>query len=64
MRLIKRDQIRDVSMMGEMAMSTQERPSQSASPSSGNTPSQHVFRGCNTIQKYEMLEKLGEGTFG
>jgi len=51
-------------MMGEMAMTTQERPSQSASPSSGNTPSQHVFRGCNTIQKYEMLEKLGEGTFG
>jgi hypothetical protein len=27
-------------------------------------PAEHKFRGCCPIQKYEMLEKLGEGTFG
>jgi len=43
--------------------SSQDRiPSLSSSPS--KTHSQHVFRGCSSISKYEMLEKLGEGTFG
>jgi serine/threonine-protein kinase BUR1 len=46
-----------------MTMTSQhERPSSSSSPSSSSVP--HIFRGCSSISKYEMLEKLGEGTFG
>lgn len=42
-------------------MAVQERPSSAPSPlhSAG-----HKLKGCSPIQKYEMLEKLGEGTFG
>jgi hypothetical protein len=44
-----------------MSMAVQERPSSASSPlpSTG-----HKLKGCSPIQKYEMLEKLGEGTFG
>ena len=44
-----------------MSMAMQERPSSASSPlpSAGNK-----LKGCSPIQKYEMLEKLGEGTFG
>jgi len=40
----------------------QDRPS-SSSPASSSSFT-HVFKGCSPITRYEMLEKLGEGTFG
>jgi len=42
-------------------MTTNEHPSLVASPAKSTG---HKFQGCSPIQKYEMLEKLGEGTFG
>ena len=41
----------------------QDRPSSSSSPVSSSSLT-HVFKGSSPISKYEMLEKLGEGTFG
>jgi hypothetical protein len=41
--------------------SQQEQPPPSSSPASS---AGHIFQGCSPISKYELLEKLGEGTFG
>src|SRR5271168_1306821 len=46
-----------------MASQTGLQPSSSSSPASVASH-RHVMRGCSPISKYELLEKLGEGTFG
>ena len=48
-----------------MASQAEPRPSSSSSPASAAPHTHvHLMRGCSPVTKYELLEKLGEGTFG